>query len=37
MSRTASRLGKGGGADMAKTTSLDPGVAGFHADNGLVP
>jgi lipoprotein NlpI len=34
---SAAKLGKDGGADMAKAATLDPGMAQFYADNGLVP
>ena len=34
---SAVKLGKDGAADMAKAASIDPSVAGFYADNGLIP
>jgi lipoprotein NlpI len=31
------KLGKDGATDMAKAASIDPGMADYYADNGLVP
>ena len=33
----AARQGKDGAADMAKAAALDPAMAGYYTDNGLVP